>query len=74
MFRTDEPRKNDVILTLIKLGDQEDAMSHSWYRVSTGAYIFKNSGYLYVRGNKLEKAFAEGFFNGWKQALIEASP
>ena len=74
MFRTDKPKKSDSFLGICFLGIQEKRLYNAWldtHGVTTG-YIFKNDGAFFVRGTKEEKAFAEGFFNGWKRALTQA--
>jgi hypothetical protein len=74
MFRTDKPKKSDSFLGICFLGIQEKRLYNAWldtHGVTTG-YIFKNDGAFFVRGTKEEKAFAEGFFNGWKKALTQA--
>lgn len=73
MFGIDTPKKNDYILCSYFLGIQEKRLYHAWLNLyGATAYVFKHDDVFYARGTKQEKSFAEGFFCGWKRALIEA--
>lgn len=73
MFGTDKPKKHDYVLCSCFLGIQEKRLYNAWLNLyGATAYIFKHDDVFYARGTKQEKSFAEGFFCGWKRALIEA--
>lgn len=73
MFGFDKPKKNDSPLCSYFFGVQEKRLYHAWLNVyGATAYVFRYGNVFCARGKKEEKAFAEGFFCGWKRALVEA--
>ena len=64
-----EVRKNDVVLGPVTLGDRAGDMYRAWCDGGGKASLYYVGAFLFARGSKEDRTYAQGFFDGWRRAL-----